>query len=236
MVYLGMQEKNYLIAGGTSGIGRAIAEALLAQGHQVWILSRTDASIPGAHHISWDATANTQPSGWPEVLHGLVYAPGSINLRSFRALKPDDFLNDFQVNLLGAVRLLQAAHPALRAAQQASVVLFSTVAVAQGMPFHASVAASKGAVEGLGRSLAAEWAPNINVNIIAPGLVNTPLAAKLLDSDVKKENSAKRHPLGRVGNPEEIAALATFLLSEQASWISGQVIGIDGGLSALRTS
>ncbi|MEY3983790.1 MAG: hypothetical protein RL160_1349 [Bacteroidota bacterium] len=231
-----MQEKNYLIAGGTSGIGKAIAEALLDQGHQVWTMSRNDASIPGVHHITWDATANTQPTEWPEVLHGLVYAPGSINLRSFRALKPDDFLNDFQVNLLGAVRLLQAAHPALRAAQQASVLLFSTVAVAQGMPFHASVAASKGAVEGLGRSLAAEWAPNINVNIIAPGLVNTPLAAKLLDSDVKKENSAKRHPLARVGNPEEIAALAAFLLSEQASWISGQVIGIDGGLSTLRTA
>lgn len=231
-----MQGKNYLIAGGTSGIGKAIAEALLAQGHRVWTMSRSGNTVNGAEHITWDATDGFQPSGWPEVLHGLVYAPGSINLRSFRALKPDDFLNDFQVNLLGAVRLLQAAQPALRAANQASVVLFSTVAVAQGMPFHASIAASKGAVEGLGRSLAAEWAPNINVNIIAPGLVNTPLAAKLLDSDVKKENSAKRHPLGRVGSPEEIAALAAFLLSEQASWISGQVIGVDGGLSTLRTS
>jgi len=231
-----MQGKNYLIAGGTSGIGKAIAEALLEQGHRVWIMSRSGQSLNGAEHITWDATDGTQPAGWPEVLHGLVYAPGSINLRSFRALKPDDFLNDFQVNLLGAVRLLQAAQPALRAANQASVVLFSTVAVAQGMPFHASIAASKGAVEGLGRSLAAEWAPNINVNIIAPGLVNTPLAAKLLDSDVKKDNSAKRHPLGRVGSPEEIAALAVFLLSEQASWISGQVIGVDGGLSTLRTS
>lgn len=231
-----MQGKNYLIAGGTSGIGKAIAEALLAQGHQVWTMSRNGNAVNGAAHITWDATEDARPSGWPEVLHGLVYAPGSINLRSFRALKPEDFLNDFQVNLLGAVRLLQAAQPALRAANQASVVLFSTVAVAQGMPFHASIAASKGAVEGLGRSLAAEWAPNINVNIIAPGLVNTPLAAKLLDSDVKKENSAKRHPLGRVGSPEEIAALAAFLLSEPASWISGQVIGVDGGLSTLRTS
>lgn len=231
-----MQGKNYLIAGGTSGIGKAIAESLLELGHRVWIMSRNSHDLNGAAHIVWDATDGMQPSGWPEVLHGLVYAPGSINLRSFRALKPEDFLHDFQVNLLGAVRLLQAAQPALRAANQASVVLFSTVAVAQGMPFHASIAASKGAVEGLGRSLAAEWAPNINVNIIAPGLVNTPLAAKLLDSDQKKENSAKRHPLGRVGSPEEIAALAVFLLSEQASWISGQVIGVDGGLSTLRTS
>lgn len=231
-----MQGKNYLIAGGTSGIGKAIAEALLEQGHRVWTMSRNGYTVNGAEHITWDATNDAHPSGWPEVLHGLVYAPGSINLRSFRALKPEDFLNDFRVNLLGAVRLLQAAQPALRAANQSSVVLFSTVAVAQGMPFHASIAASKGAVEGLGRSLAAEWAPNINVNIIAPGLVNTPLAAKLLDSDVKKENSAKRHPLGRVGSPEEIASLAVFLLSEQASWISGQVIGVDGGLSTLRTS
>lgn len=229
-----MQVKNYLVAGGTSGIGKAIAESLAELGHNVWTISRRSDALPGFNHISWDATDGAQPAGWPEVLHGLVYAPGSINLRSFRALKPEDFLADFQVNLLGAVRLLQAAQPALRAAQQASVVLFSTVAVAQGMPFHASVAASKGAVEGLGRSLAAEWAPNINVNIIAPGLVNTPLAAKLLDSDVKKENSAKRHPLGRVGSPEEIASLAVFLLSEQASWISGQVIGVDGGLSSLR--
>jgi len=230
-----MQPKNYLIAGGSSGIGQAIATHLLASGHAVWTLSRRDeAPLAGLRHLIWDATADEIPAGLPDTLHGLVYAPGTINLRSFRALKPEDFLADFQVNVLGAVRLLQAAQPALRKAEQASVLLFSTVAVAQGMPFHASVAAAKGAVEGLTRSLAAEWAPNIRVNAIAPGLVDTPLAARLLDSEVKRENSAKRHPLGRVGKPEDIAALAGFLLSEKAAWISGQVIGVDGGLSTLR--
>ena len=169
----------------------------------------------------------------PEQLHGLAYCPGSINLKPFRSLKPAAFQADFDVNVLGAVKVLQAAHQVLKKGG-GSVVLFSTVAVGQGMPFHASVAAAKGAVEGLTKSLAAEWAPAIRVNCIAPSLTDTPLAGRLLSTPEKKEASGQRHPLKRVGEPEEIAALAHFLLSDEGSWMSGQVIGMDGGMSTLR--
>lgn len=135
---------------------------------------------------------------------------------------------------MGAVRAVRAALPALKAAQQASIVLFSTVAVGTGMPMHASIAAAKGAVEGLARSLAAELAPQIRVNVIAPSLTDTPLAAGLLRTDRQRESAAKRHPLERVGHVEDIASAARFLLSDQSSWVSGQVVNVDGGLGALR--
>jgi NAD(P)-dependent dehydrogenase (short-subunit alcohol dehydrogenase family) len=169
------------------------------------------------------------------VLDGVAYCPGSINLKPFRSLKSDAFLDDFQINVLGAVKVLQASQKALqKAAEPSSVVLFSTVAVAQGMPYHASVAAAKGAVEGLTKSLAAEWAPSTRVNCIAPSLTDTPMAARLLNSDEKKSAAAARHPLRKIGKAEDIAALASFLLSSQSSWMTGQVIGLDGGLSSLR--
>ncbi|MCB0643299.1 MAG: SDR family oxidoreductase, partial [Phaeodactylibacter sp.] len=145
-----------------------------------------------------------------------------------------DFQQDFEINVLGAVKVLKAARKALVKAGNASVVLYSTVAVGQGMPFHASVAASKGAVEGLARSLAAEWAPKVRVNCIAPSLTDTPLAAGLLSNAAKREASDKRHPLRRVGQPEDIAAMTTFLLSDKGNWISGQVLGVDGGMATLR--
>ena len=163
-----------------------------------------------------------------------MYAPGSINLKPFRGLKRSDFEHEFAINALGAVDVLQWAQKTLTATPGASVVLFSTVAVTQGMPFHASVAAAKGAVEGLTRSLAAEWAPKVRVNAIAPSLTNTPLAERLLNNEAKQEAAAKRHPLQRVGTPEDIANAALFLLSEQSSWITGQILGVDGGMSALK--
>ena len=169
----------------------------------------------------------------PDEIHGVVYCPGSINLKPFRALKPAQFQQDFEINVLGAVKVLQAAQRKLKKGE-ASVVLFSTVAVGQGMPFHASVAASKGAIEGLTKSLAAEWAPNIRVNCIAPSLTDTPMAARLLSTPEKIEASGNRHPLKRVGTATEIADLAAFLLSEKSSWITGQIIGIDGGMSTLK--
>jgi NAD(P)-dependent dehydrogenase (short-subunit alcohol dehydrogenase family) len=230
--------KTILIAGGSSGIGLALVKKLAAAGNRVHVLSRTNTSLaglPSVSHVTKDLLTEALDEGdLPEALDGVIYCPGSINLKPFRSLKPEAFLEDFQLNVIGAVKVLQAAQKALKNAGSASVVLFSTVAVGQGMPFHASVAAAKGAVEGLTRSLAAEWAPAIRVNCIAPSLVNTPLAARLLSSDEKKEAAGARHPLKRVGTPEEVAALAYFLLSDEAGWMTGQVLGLDGGLSTIR--
>jgi 3-oxoacyl-[acyl-carrier protein] reductase len=162
-----------------------------------------------------------------------VYCPGSIDLKSFRSLKAPAFRTAFELNVVGAVRCLQAAERTLKKSGSASVVLFSTVAVQRGMPFHAAVAAAKGGVEGLTRSLAAEYAPVIRVNAIAPSLTDTPLASKLLSSEEKRQASADRHPLKRVANATEIAAMAAFLLSDQAAFVTGQIVGMDGGLSSI---
>jgi NAD(P)-dependent dehydrogenase (short-subunit alcohol dehydrogenase family) len=186
-------------------------------------------------HLTWDATAGDFPvDQLPETLEGLVYCPGSIRLQPFSRLRDEDFRVDFEVNLLGAVRVLRAVLPSLKAADRASVVLFSTVAVGTGMPMHASIAAAKGAVEGLTRSLAAELAPGIRVNAIAPSLTDTPLAAGLLRSERQRAAAAERHPLGRIGQPSDLAATARFLLSEEAGWVTGQVLNVDGGMGALR--
>lgn len=234
-----MANKNYLIAGGSSGIGLALVKNLVKDANHVWVISRTNDSLLGmenVHHIQKDLTnEELQADELPGEIHGLAYCPGSINLKPFRALKPDHFRKDLEINLIGAVKVLQAAQKALKAAKPASVVFFSTVAVGQGMPFHASVAAAKGAIEGLSKSLAAEWAPDIRVNCIAPSLTDTPLAARLLSNDAKREASANRHPLKKVGTADDIAQLANFLLREASGWISGQVIGVDGGMSTLRT-
>lgn len=230
--------KSYLIAGGSSGIGLALVKLLSAEGNQVLVVSRTGDSLgglPGVSHLPKNLmTDDLSEDELPTALDGIVYCPGSINLKPFKSLKPAAFLEDFQLNLLGAVKVLQAAHKALKATQNPSVVLFSTVAVGQGMPFHASIAAAKGAVEGLTRSLAAEWAPTIRVNCIAPSLTDTPLAGRLLNSDEKKEAAGARHPLKRVGTAGEAAALAHFLLGGNSGWITGQVIGLDGGMSSLK--
>ena len=230
--------KSYLIAGGSSGIGLALVKKLSAEGHQVLVISRRGDGLAGlsdTSHLAKNIVSDELGEAeLPDRLDGVAYCPGSINLKPFRSLKPEAFLEDFHINLLGAVKVLQAAHKALKAAENPSVLLFSTVAVGQGMPFHASVAAAKGAVEGLTRSLAAEWAPAIRVNCIAPSLTDTPLAARLLGSDEKKLAAGARHPLKRVGTAEEAAALAHFLLGENSGWISGQIIGLDGGLSSLK--
>lgn len=230
--------KHFLIVGGTSGIGLALTNMLVNEGHQVTVLSRTHQNLEGlqVNHVAADVSSDDLSSiEFPDTLDGFVYCPGSINLKPFRSLKPEQFKADFEINVLGAVASLQKCLRPLKSAEgTASVVFFSTVAVGQGMPFHASVAAAKGALEGLTKSLAAELSPHIRVNCIAPSLTNTPMAAKLLSTPEKEEASAKRHPLKKVGQPDDIAAMAKFLLSEQSSWISGQIIGVDGGMSTLR--
>ena len=230
--------KNIIIVGGSSGIGLELVKRMESAGNQVFVLSRTNEHIPTSGkivHLSYDVLGDAFPSNeLPEIIDGVAYCPGSINLKPFRSLKPQAFQKDLDINLLGAVKVLQALEKTLKKADDGSVVLFSTVAVQQGMPFHASVAAAKGALEGLTRSLAAEWAPKIRVNCIAPSLTNTPMAGRLLSTPEKVKASGDRHPLKRVGTAEEVASLAAFLLDDSSSWITGQVIGIDGGMSSLK--
>lgn len=234
-----MEGQQVVIAGGSGGIGLELVRLLAPQaaGIQVWSRTRGGLEPDGVvRHVECDFTTDQPLPEPPESVQAAVYCPGSITLRSFRSLSVADFRQDFEVNLLGAVRFLQALQPRLvgHDGRPASVVLFSTVAVAQGMPMHASVAAAKGAVEGLVRSLAAEWAPKVRVNAIAPALTDTPLAARLLSSPEKREAMAARYPLKRIGTAADAAAAARFLLSAESDWMTGQVLGLDGGLSTLR--
>lgn len=231
----------YVVAGGTRGIGLELVRLLVASAARVDVWSRSIDGLEVGGAVRHAACDFADPDGplpdLPESIQGAVYCPGTITLRSFRSLQPADVRNDLEINLLGAVRFLQACQPRLQGldGRPASVVLFSTVAVGQGMPMHASVAAAKGAVEGLVRSLAAEWAPKVRVNAIAPALTDTPLAERLLSSPEKREAMAARYPLKRIGCAAEVAAVARFLLSAESDWMTGQVIGVDGGMSTLRT-
>ncbi len=234
-----MTKGNYLVVGGSSGIGREIVQGLSQGEHRIYVGSREPREIEkiaGVKHVQLDVLAPSWPeAGLPESLQGLVYCPGSIRLRPFHRLKDEEFLEDFELNLLGAVRILRTVLPKLqRSPVLASVVLFSTVAVQTGMPYHTSVASAKGAVEGLTRALAAEWAPGIRVNAVAPSLTDTPLAHRLLSSDEKRTAAAERHPLQRVGSPSDPADMALYLLSDRATWITGQIFHVDGGMSSVQ--
>ncbi|MHA6247616.1 SDR family NAD(P)-dependent oxidoreductase [Pontibacter sp. CAU 1760] len=237
---MALENKNILIVGGTSGIGLKTSELLQGQGANVIVAARhNSAEAEALHllHVPLDVMAFDQDfvSQLPPELHGVVYCPGSIKLKPFERLKPEDFQQDYALNVLGAVQVLQAVMPLLKKSVGASVVLFSTVAASVGMPYHTSIAAAKAAVQGLTVALAAEYAAaGIRFNAIAPSLTETPLASTLLSTPGKKEASAKRHPLGRVGKPYDMAAAALYLLSEDSSWMTGQVLHIDGGMSTLK--
>ncbi len=233
-----MTNKNYLIVGASSGVGKSLAQKMVAQGANVYTASRHSGDTPSVSHLIFDAQSHDFQSfaSLPDTIHGVAYCPGSINLKPFHRLSLADFQQDLNINLLGAVGVLQAVLPKLKRAETASVVLFSTVAVQTGMGFHASIAAAKGAVEGLTRALAAEWAvQRIRVNAIAPSLTDTPLAKNLLSTDEKKEASNRRHPIGRYGTADDVAAMAAFLLGDETSWITGQIFGVDGGLGSIRS-
>ncbi len=229
---------NYLIIGASSGIGKKLSELLSNAGHQVFgTYSKneihSDNPLLQFHPLNvLDETLSLD--FLPESLDGIIYCPGSISLRPFERIKPLDFMNDYNLQVVGAIKIIQAVVSKLKKSDNAAIILFSTVAVQTGLPFHTQVSASKGAIEGLTRALAAEYAPTIRVNCIAPSLTDSPLAASLLNSDQKREVNAQRHPLKRIGTTEDSAHMAEFLLSSKASWITGQIMHVDGGISTLK--
>ena len=226
-------KKTILIIGGSKGIGNAIVLALLPNS-SIINLSRTDPSItdPNFKHYNCDVLKDSFPE--LDSMDAIIYCPGSINLKPFTRLSLDDFKNDFEINVLGVVRVIQNYLPTLKKGRNPSILLFSTVATKLGMPFHASIAAAKSGVEGLVKSLAAELAPTIRVNAIAPTVTRTDLASKLLRNEKMEENIIERHPLKKILNPEDVANMASYLISESASPFSGQIFEMDFGIVNLK--
>lgn len=231
---------NYLIIGASSGIGKALALQLANAGNNVFgtfLKTEVQSEHPNISYTRLNVLdENCSFDFLPETLTGIIYCPGSISLRPFERIKPADFINDFNLQVVGGVKVIQSVISRLKTSENAAIIFFSTVAVQTGLPYHSQVSATKGAIEGLTKALAAEYAPGIRVNCIAPSLTDTPLAALLLNSEQKKEANAQRHPLKRIGTPEDIAGMAAFLLSEKASWITGQIIHVDGGISTLKVN
>jgi NAD(P)-dependent dehydrogenase (short-subunit alcohol dehydrogenase family) len=227
--------KNILLIGASSGIGKATAEKL-SQHHRVYGSFNSNPSTHNdIHYFKYNVLEDElNLEELPDVIHGLVYCPGAIHLLPFKRISEDQFLDDYRLQVTGAVKTIQRILPRLRKAENASIVLFSTVAVQSGFNFHTLVAASKGAIEGLTRSLAAEFAPKIRVNAIAPSLTDTPLAGKLLSTESKKESNAARHPMKRIGTENDMANAVAYLLFEESSWMTGQILKVDGGISSIK--
>lgn len=227
--------KTILLIGGSHGIGLDVVDQL-KETHNLIVASRTE--LPETHknitHIQFDAKDDVLNIEDIPDLDGFVYCPGSINLKPFKMMSLETFENDMEINFFGLIRVVKEIITKMK--ENSSMVFFSTVAVSNGMPFHTSVAAAKGAIEGFAKSLAAEYAPKVRVNVVAPSLIDTPLASRLLNNDKKRESMGERHPLKRVGKPEDIGNIVSFLLSDKSSWMTGQVIGVDGGISTLNLS
>lgn len=238
-----MDEKSYLVYGATGGIGAAVSRKLVSLGAKVYLVARDEkklAVLGEELDMPWLAVDVLDEKSFDAVtengfhaLDGLVYAVGTINLKSLKRLKHDDFLTDFKLNAVGAACAVQAAMPALEKGKDSSVVLFSSIAASVGFPLHASMGMAKGAVSGLTVSLAAELAPRIRVNAIAPSLTQTPLAQAILGNAAMASALAKQHPMQRLGTPEDVASLTTWLLGSESAWMTGQILGLDGGRSAL---
>jgi NAD(P)-dependent dehydrogenase (short-subunit alcohol dehydrogenase family) len=228
--------RKIVIIGGSSGIGKTLVEQLDIQ-HRVYAtynqheLSSSDTST---YHYLNVLDEQLDFSFVPEIVDHLVFCPGSILLKPFNRIQISDFEQDYKLNVLGAIKCIQAILPNLKKSSHASIVLFSTIAVQMGMPFHSIVSSSKGAIEGLTKALAAEFAPTIRVNCVAPSLVNTPLASSLLNTEEKILASKNRHPLRKIGETQDIASMVKFLLSDDSGWITGQVFHVDGGMSSIK--
>ncbi|MEN8965132.1 MAG: SDR family oxidoreductase [Polaribacter sp.] len=220
---------NIVVVGGSKGIGQAIVNSLIEK-NKIFNISRTAPLQSHANltHYNCDILSDDLPD--LDAIDTLIYCPGSINLKPISRLKLDDFRDDFEINVVGAVKAIQHYLPKIKNGKNPSILLFSTVATKLGMPFHASVAAAKSGVEGITKSLGAELAPTIRVNAIAPTVTNTDLAAKLLRNERMIENITDRHPLKKFLKPQEVADLATFLISEKANSISGQIFELDCGI------
>jgi NAD(P)-dependent dehydrogenase (short-subunit alcohol dehydrogenase family) len=225
--------KNILIVGGSKGIGNAILLQQLEK-NKVYTISRTapEMSHPNLVHYSLDVLQDTLPE--IESLDTLIYCPGSITLKPIGSLSIDDFRNDFEINVIGAVKVIQKYLAALKKGNQPSILLFSTVAAKLGMPFHASIATAKAGVEGLVKSLGAELASSIRINAIAPTITETTLAAGILRNDRMKENMVERHPMKGYLQPQEVSEMADFLISEKAKSISGQIFEMDYGIVSFK--
>lgn len=229
--------KNYVVIGGSSGIGEAIVTTLEAQGENVIATYNTkpvtDRQQVKYHHLDI-TTDSLDLETLPEEIHGLAYCPGSINLKPFHRFKEEDLMADFNLQVIGATKTIKQILPRLKKAEGASIVLFSTVAVQTGFTFHTQVAISKGAIEGLTRALAAEFSPSIRVNAVAPALTQTGLAGKLLSTPEKIQHHADKNPLKKIGSPQDIADAAIYLLTDKSSWVTGQIINVDGGYGRIK--
>lgn len=226
--------KNILIIGGSNGIGKALAN-MLAEDHTV-IASffKSETKHPHIHYFYHNAQESLNLDSLPETIDGLAYCVGNISLKPFHRFTEEEYLQDYKTQVVGAVKVIQDILPRLKLSASSSIVLFSTVAVQTGFNFHSLISASKGAIEGLTKALAAELAPKIRVNCIAPSITQTPLVSSLLNTEEKITANGQRHPLGRIGQAEDVASLAAFLLSDSSSWITGQIIHVDGGISTLK--
>lgn len=225
--------KKILVVGGNSGIGEAFVKKVI-EDSEVICLNRKGMSWEHQNLSSYTFDAMEDDLPIQDNIDSLVYFPGSINLKPFKNLTDKDFLNDLEVNLFGAIKTIRKALPLLNKNGKSSIVLFSTVAVALGMPYHTSVSAAKGAIEGFAKSLASELAPHIRVNVVAPSIVDTPLASRILSNEKSIENAKNRHPLKSIGEANDIASMVNFIMSDDAKWITGQVFHIDGGMSSIK--